>query len=219
MSEPWPWLLLIGLGAFHGLNPAMGWLFAVALGLYRQSHVVVLVSLIPIAIGHAIAIALVVYAVTVLGAVIDQAAIRLLSGWLLIALGVYGMLYPHRHRVRIGLKTGMLGLGLWSFLMATAHGAGLMLIPAMMPLQMEMMPLQMDMSQPHMHAMPASHSLWIASLAVAVHTLAMLIVTGAIALIVYEWLGLGFLRRGWINLDLVWSLALVGTGLLLLFLA
>jgi hypothetical protein len=212
MSEPWPWLLLIGLGAFHGLNPAMGWLFAVALGLYRQSRAVVLVSLIPIAIGHAIAIALIVYAVTVLGAVIDQAPLRLLSGLLLIALGVYSMLYPHRHRVRIGLKTGMLGLGLWSFLMATAHGAGLMLIPALMP-------LQMDMSQPHMHAMPASHSLWIPSLAVAVHTLAMLIVTGAIALIVYEWVGLGFLRRGWINLDLAWSLALVGTGLLLLFLA
>ena len=212
MSELWPWLLLIGLGAFHGLNPAMGWLFAVALGLHRQSRAVVLVSLIPIAIGHAIAIALIVYAVTVLGAVIDQAPLRLLSGLLLIALGVYTMLYPHRHRVRIGLKTGMLGLGLWSFLMATAHGAGLMLIPALMP-------LQMDMSRPHMHAMPASHSLWIASLAVAVHTLAMLIVTGAIALIVYEWVGLGFLRRGWINLDLAWSLALVGTGLLLLFLA
>jgi hypothetical protein len=81
-----------------------------------------------------------------------------------------------------------------------------------MPLQME----QMDMPQPHMHAMPASHSLWIASLAVAVHTLAMLIVTGAIALTVYEWVGLGFLRRGWLNLDLAWSLALIGTGFLLL---
>lgn len=67
-----------------------------------------------------------------------------------------------------------------------------------------------------MHAMPASQSLWIATLAVALHTLAMLMVTGAIALIVYEWVGLGFLRRGWLNLDLVWSLALIGTGLLLL---
>jgi hypothetical protein len=212
MSEPWPWLLLIGLGAFHGLNPAMGWLFAVALGLHRQSRAIVLVSLIPIAIGHAIAIALVVYAVTVLGTVIDQAALRVLSGLLLIAWGLYAMLYPHRHRLRIGLQTGFLGLALWSFLMATVHGAGLMLIPALMP-------LQMDMSQPHMHAMPASHSLWIASLAVAVHTLAMLIVTGTIALIVYEWVGLGFLRRGWINLDLAWSLALIGTGLLLLLIA
>lgn len=212
MSEAWPWLLLIGLGAFHGLNPAMGWLFAVALGLHRHSRDVVLVSLIPIAIGHAIAIALVVYAVTVLGAVIDQAALRVFSGLLLIAWGIYAMLSPHRHRLHIGLQTGLLGLGLWSFLMATLHGAGLMLIPALMPLEMA----HMDMSEPHMHAMPASQSLWIATLAVALHTLAMLMVTGAIALIVYEWVGLGFLRRGWLNLDLVWSLALIGTGLLLL---
>lgn len=212
MSEAWPWLLLIGLGAFHGLNPAMGWLFAVALGLHRHSRAVVLISLIPIAIGHAIAIALVVYVVTVLGAAIDQTALRVFSGLLLIAWGLYAMLSPHRHRLRIGLQTGLLGLGVWSFLMATAHGAGLMLIPALMPLEMA----HMDMSQPHMHAMPASHSLWIATLAVGVHTLAMLIVTGAIALVVYEWVGLGFLRRGWLNLDLAWSLALIGAGLLLL---
>ena len=80
MSSTWPWLLLIGLGAFHGLNPAMGWLFAVALGLHRRSRAVVLISLIPIAVGHALAIALVVYTVTVLGAVINPKALRLLSG-------------------------------------------------------------------------------------------------------------------------------------------
>lgn len=209
MSSTWPWLLLIGLGAFHGLNPAMGWLFAVALGLHRQSRAVVLVSLIPIAIGHALAIALVVYTVTVLGAVIDQTALRVLSGLALIAWGVYGLFYPHRHRVRVGLQTGLLGLALWSFLVATVHGAGFMLIPALRP-------LQMDISGGHMHELPEAHSLWIASLAVAVHTLAMLIVTGAIALIVYEWVGLGFLRRGWINPDIAWNLALIGTGLLLL---
>jgi hypothetical protein len=111
--------------------------------------------------------------------------------------------------VRIGLQTGLLGLALWSFLMATVHGAGFMLIPALEP-------LQMDMSAGHAHAIPGGHSLWVASLAVAVHTLAMLIVTGAIALIVYDWVGLGFLRRGWINLDMAWNLALIATGLLLL---
>ncbi len=129
MSEAWPWLLLIGLGAFHGLNPAMGWLFAVALGLHRQSRAVVLISLIPIAIGHAIAIALIVYAVTVLGAVIDQTALRMFSGLLLVAWGNYAMLSPHRHRSHIGFQTRLLGLGVWSFLMATVHGAGLSLIP------------------------------------------------------------------------------------------
>jgi len=209
MSSTWPWLLLIGLGAFHGINPAMGWLFAVALGLLRQSRAVVLISLIPIAIGHALAIALVVYAVTVLGAVIDQTALRVLSGLALIAWGAYGLFYPHRHRVRVGLQTGLAGLAFWSFLMATVHGAGFMLIPALEP-------LQMNMTGGHMHAIPEAHSFWVASLAVAVHTLAMLIVTGAIALIVYEWVGLGFLRRGWINVDIAWNLALIGTGLLLL---
>jgi hypothetical protein len=210
MSSTWPWLLLIGLGAFHGLNPAMGWLFAVGLGLHRQSRAVVLISLIPIAIGHALAIALVVYAITVLGAAIDRTALRAISAIALIGWGIYGLLYPHRHRVRIGLQTGLLGLAFWSFLMATVHGAGLMLIPALEP-------LQMDMSGAHMHHdIPGAHSLWIASLAVAVHTSAMLVVTGAIALIVYEWVGLGFLRRGWINVDLAWNLALIGTGLMLL---
>ena len=207
MSNISPWLVLIALGAFHGLNPAMGWLFAVALGLYRQSRATVLVSLIPIAIGHALAIAAVVYAVTGLGLAIDEDAFRIFSGVLLIAWGLYHLLYGHRHRVRIGLKTGLIGLGVWSFVMATAHGAGMMLIPVLMPLE------QMG---DHAHHMPATHSLWIASLAVLLHSLAMLAVTGIVALIVYEWAGLDFLRRGWINLDLLWTAALIGIGLWLL---
>jgi hypothetical protein len=202
-----PWLVLIGLGAFHGLNPAMGWLFAVALGLYRQSRKVVLLSLIPIALGHAAAIAVVVYAVIVLGMAIDANAFRLLSGVLLIAWGLYHLAYGHRHRLHIGLKTGLAGLAAWSFVMATGHGAGMMLIPVLMPLA--------EAGQ-HAHHMPATASLWIASLAVLVHSLAMLITTGVVALIVYEWVGLDFLRRGWINLDLIWTAALIGMGLWLL---
>ena len=207
MSNISPWLVLIALGAFHGLNPAMGWLFAVALGLYRQSRATVLVSLIPIAIGHALAIAVVVYAVIGLGLAIDEDAFRIFSGVLLIAWGLYHLLYGHRHRVRIGLKTGLIGLGVWSFVMAMAHGAGMMLIPVLMPLE--------QMGE-HAHHMPATHSLWIASLAVLLHSLAMLAVTGIVALIVYEWAGLDFLRRGWINLDLLWTAALIGIGLWLL---
>jgi hypothetical protein len=207
MSAISPWLVLIALGAFHGLNPAMGWLFAVALGLYRQSRAVVLVSLIPIALGHALAIAVVAYAVIVLGMAIDEGTFRILSGVLLIAWGLYHLFYGHRHRVHIGLKTGLAGLAAWSFLMATAHGAGMMLIPVLMPLVR---------AGAHAHHMPATDSLWIASLAVLVHSLAMLVVTGIVALVVYEWVGLDFLRRGWINLDLVWTAALIGIGLWLL---
>ena len=205
-----PWAVLIGLGAFHGLNPAMGWLFAVALGLYRHSRKVVLVSLIPIALGHALAIAVVVYAVIVLGMAIDQDIFRILAGLLLIAWGLYHILCGHRHRLRIGLKTGLAGLGAWSFTMAMVHGAGVMLIPVLMPLAQ---------GGHHGHHMPVTDSLAIASLAVLLHSLAMLITTGAVALIVYEWLGLDFLKRGWINLDLVWIALLIGMGVWLLLVA
>ncbi|HZJ12198.1 MAG TPA: hypothetical protein VFD26_06045 [Methyloceanibacter sp.] len=207
MSDLSPWLVLIALGAFHGLNPAMGWLFAVALGLYRQSRRVVLVSLIPIALGHAAAIAVVVYAVIVLGMALDREAFRIVSGVMLIAWGIYHLVYGHRHRLRIGLKTGLVGLAAWSFVMAAAHGAGMMLIPVLMPLAQ---------AGEHAHHMPAVNSLWIASLAILVHSLAMLITTGAVALAVYEWVGVDFLRRGWINLDLVWTAALIGMGFWLL---
>jgi hypothetical protein len=207
MSNLSPWLVLIALGAFHGLNPAMGWLFAVALGLYRQSRKVVLISLIPIALGHAAAIAVVVYAVIGLGMAIDADAFRIVSGVLLIAWGVYHLAYGHRHRLRIGLRTGLLGLFAWSFVMASAHGAGMMLIPVLMPLAE---------AGEHAQHMPATNSLGIASLAVLVHSLAMLVTTGIVALIVYEWAGLDFLRRGWINLDLIWTAALIGMGLWLL---
>jgi hypothetical protein len=207
MTDIWPWLALIALGAFHGLNPAMGWLFAVALGLYRHSRKVVLVSLIPIALGHAAAIAVVVYAVMALGMVIDAKAFRMLSGVLLIGWGLYHLLYGHHHRLRIGLRTGLLGLFVWSFVMATAHGAGMMLIPVLMPLAE---------AGEHAHHMPATSSLSIASLAVLVHSVAMLLTTGIVAMIVYEWMGLDFLRRGRINLDTIWTAALLGMGLWLL---
>jgi hypothetical protein len=206
-SDLSPWFVLIALGAFLGLNPAMGWLFAVALGLYRQSRKVVLVALIPIALGHAAAIALVVYAVIGLGMAIDADTFRIVSGALLIAWGVYHLLYGHRHRLRIGIRTGLLGLFAWSFVMATAHGAGMMLIPVLMPLAE---------AGEHAHHMPAAHSLGLATLAVVVHSLAMLVTTGAVALIVFHWAGLEFLRRGWINLDLIWTTALIAMGLWLL---
>lgn len=211
MTNLWPWLALVGLGAFHGVNPAMGWLFAVALGLHRQSRAVVLASLVPIALGHAGAVALVALAVVALGAVVDQRVIRVASAVLLIGWAAYHQLYGSRHRVRVGMRTGMGGLALWSFLMASAHGAGLMLVPVLLPLD------RVGSHTGHLagHLM-AKGSLLISLAAVAVHTLAMLAVTAVIAVAVYEWVGLAFLRRGWINLDLLWTAALVVTGLVLL---
>jgi hypothetical protein len=206
VSELWPWLTLAGLGAFHGVNPAMGWLFAVALGLHRRSQKVVLSALLPIAIGHALAVLAVALAVVLLGIVLDERAIRIAAGALLIGWAAYHTLYGSRHRVRFGMQVGLLGLAAWSFLMATTHGAGLMLVPVLIPLCLAASPVQ---------ELTAAGSLPVALAAVGVHTLAMLATTGVIALAVYQWFGIAFLRKGWINLDLLWTIALVGTGLLL----
>ncbi|HEX9462549.1 MAG TPA: hypothetical protein VGB82_08115 [Alphaproteobacteria bacterium] len=203
MSGLWPWLALAGLGMFHGLNPAMGWLFAVALGKHRQSRQIVLLALAPVAFGHAMSILMVAIAVMVFGIVTDASAVRTGAGMILIVWAIYHWLYGHRRRVRVGMTAGFAGLLLWSFLMATAHGAGLMLVPALIPL---------CMGQPTIGA----GSLRISIAAVGVHTLAMLLVTGAIAIIVYDWLGLEFLRRSWINFDVLWSLVLIGTGTVLI---
>ncbi|MXN63595.1 hypothetical protein GR183_01655 [Stappia sp. GBMRC 2046] len=203
----WPWLTLVGLGAYHGLNPAMGWLFAVALGQHRNSRRVVFLSLIPIALGHAAAIATAVALVVGLGVFLDADLIRIGGGVLLIFWAVYHQVYGHRHKVRFGMQTGMVGLGVWSFLMATAHGAGLMLVPVLIPLCLSGTPAQ---------ELTAAGSLVISLAAVTVHTLSMLTVTGVIALSVYQWLGLAFLRRGWINLDLLWTVALAAAGVILI---
>jgi hypothetical protein len=171
---------------------------------------VVLISLIPIALGHAAAVAVVVYAAITLGQTIDENAFRIVAGLVLVGWGVYHLSFGHRHRFRIGLTTGLLGLAAWSFVMATVHGAGMMLVPVLMPLVQ---------AGEHAQHMPATASLFVATLAVLVHSLAMLVTTGAVALAVYEWVGLDFLRRGWINLDLVWPGALIGMGLWLLLAA
>jgi hypothetical protein len=208
MSAVWPWLVLVGLGTYHGLNPAMGWLFAVALGLHRRSRAVVLASLIPIALGHALSIAIVAAIVVAAGIVIDPAPIRIVAGAALIGWALYHAFYGHHGRVRVGMQTGFAGLVLWSFLMAGAHGAGLMLVPALIPLCLA----------PDAVSALTAGPLPIALLAVGVHTAAMLATTGVIAVVVYEWVGVDFLRRGWINLDRIWTAALVVTGLVLLIL-
>jgi hypothetical protein len=206
-SDVWPWLALAGLGAFHGLNPAMGWLFAVGLGLHRQSRRVVWLSLVPIAAGHAASIATVAAAVLMLGFVVDRRVLELVAGTALLGWAIYYALRGHRHRVRVGMTVGMVGLGLWSFLMATGHGAGLMLAPIVIPL---------CVSAPSAAGNVTAGSVPMALAAVAVHTSAMLAVTAAIAGLVYEWIDLAVLRRGWINFDRIWVAVLAATGLVLI---
>jgi hypothetical protein len=201
------WLILVGLGAYHGLNPAMGWLFAVALGLHRSDRGIVLWSTLPIAVGHAASIALVLAAAILLGLVIEGWWLRRLAGLVLLGWALLHWLRGGRHRVRVGMQAGLVGLALWSFLMATAHGAGLMLLPVVLPAAH---------AGAHAHHTAPALSWEAALAALAVHSLAMLATTLAVALAVYEWLGVAVLRRGWVNLDLVWSVALAVTGTVLL---
>ncbi|HZT49282.1 MAG TPA: hypothetical protein VFA64_15005 [Hyphomicrobiaceae bacterium] len=204
-SDTWPWLALAGLGAFHGLNPGMGWLFAVALGLHRGDRRIVWLSPLAIAAGHALSVAAVAAAFVWAGLVIDAGVVRVLAGLLLVGWAGYHWAYGHRHRVRFGMQVGLVGLAAWSFAMATAHGAGLMLWPALMPLC-----LRTGTETAAIGPMAAAVA------GVGVHTLAMLIVTTAIAVAVHAWLDLAILKRAWINLDLLWTAGLLAAGAWLL---
>ncbi|NRP20997.1 hypothetical protein LPJGGPFB_04256 [Ensifer adhaerens] len=206
MTTLWPWLSLAGLGAFHGLNPAMGWLFAVALGLHRQSRRTVWLSLIPIAIGHALSIATVLLVFAAFGTALDPNRFRIAAAVLILCVAGYSAVNGHRHRVRVGMQTGMAGLAVWSFLMATSHGAGLMLVPAVLSLCLA------DRG----NELAIASSLPISLAALAVHSGVMLAVIAAVAFAVFEWLGLSALRSAWINFDRLWTLALGATGVALL---
>jgi hypothetical protein len=198
---------MLFLGAYHGINPAMGWLFAVALGMQEQKGSAVVKSLLPIALGHALAIASVVLAAVFLGMALPLMVIRYLVGALLLGLGIY-CLVRHRHPRWVKMRVGFRDLTVWSFLMASAHGAGLMLLPVLLAGNTVE---AVSESTAHNHlsgaASPAA-----GLLATAVHTAGYLAVTGLIAWVVYQKFGLELLRKSWFNLDLLWAVALVVAG-------
>jgi hypothetical protein len=207
----WPWAALAGLGAFHGVNPAMGWLFAVALGLQTGARGAVARALPPIALGHAASIAAVALIVMPAQTTVEPLPLQLAAAAVLVGFGLYRLQRGYRHRFRAGMLAGSGDLVVWSFLMATAHGAGLMIVPVLLKLPLCAAPGMAVAGHATMMATLAG-SLWTGLLAVAVHTAAMLLVAAAIAWLVLRWLGLGVLRSGWINLDLLWSTALIGVG-------
>ena len=215
-----PWVALAALGAFHGLNPAMGWLFAVGLGLQNGRRGAVLRALSPIALGHAASIAVVAAAVAAASAVVPARTLGVAGGLAVMAAGVYKLVRGARHPRWVGMRVGFRDLTLWSFLMSSAHGAGLMLVPVLVA------PGEPPGAPAHAHAVPlAAATAGVGSVlasttaVLAVHSGAMLVVMGAVAVAVYDLFGVGFLRRGWINLDVLWATALVAAGALTLVMA
>jgi hypothetical protein len=204
------WLMLL-LGAYHGINPGMGWLFAVALGMQERKGSAVAKALVPIALGHGLAIGIVVLAAAFLGMTLPREAIRYPVAALLFGLGIYS-LARHHHPRWVRMQVGFRDLTLWSLLIATAHGAGLMVLPVLLGSS----PVEAAGQMAGHHHTSAAASPLAALLATAVHTTAYLAVTGLIAWVVYSKFGLAILRKAWLNLNLVWAAALVVTSMVTL---
>jgi hypothetical protein len=220
-SVLWPWLTFAALGAYHGINPSMGWLFAVALGLQDKSRRAVLQALPPIALGHAASIAGIVMLMGAAQVMLPHSVVRALAAVVVLGYGIRRLLRT-RHPRWVGMRVGPRDLATWSFVMSSAHGAGLMLVPVL---------LRCGAGRSGPAGLP--HGLALATFvpqvthfvdpgvfvaAVGVHTLSLLAVSGVVAVIVYEKMGLALLRRAWVNLDLLWSLALLGAGITILIL-
>ena len=209
MTDAWPWVSAALLGAYHGINPAMGWLFAMARGLQERSRKALLLALVPIAAGHLASVTLVVLLAGLGQLVISAPTLRVVGGMSLIALGIYKVIRPRSHPRWIGMRIGLPELALWSFTMSTAHGAGLMLLPALFHAS-------------HVaHAHTGAHEpIWTGMEAVSlaggawatIHTFTMFVTMAVIALLVFERFGIGVLRHAWVNLDRVWACVIVVSG-------
>jgi hypothetical protein len=233
-----PTLGLLVLGGVHGINPGMGWLFAVALGLQRQDRRAVWRALLPLALGHALAIAVVVALAAVIGLVLPLQSLKWLVAVALLGFGLFHLM-RHRHPRWGGMRVGARDLAIWSFLMASAHGAGLMALPFVVGTTRHTHAPALDLGAHVAHATAgqggggihvasvaghAGHvSLLLAALpadrvvgitATLIHTVGYLLITGLVAVVVYEKVGLRMLRSVWLNLNVIWAAALVATAVL-----
>lgn len=205
---------LVALGAFHGLNPGMGWLFAVARGLQERSRARVLQSLPAIAAGHAASVGAVAVLVAFTQSVLATQTVAIGGAVLLVGFGLYRLL-SDRHFRWVGMRLTLWQLAGWSLLMSSVHGAGLMLLPILTADHAAVV------VHGHDHGLAAGPGSPVMSavFVTGVHTLAMFVVAGVIAVLVYEIVGLAILRRAWFNLDRLWAVALIGAGATTLLLA
>lgn len=226
LEASWPWISLAFLGAFHGLNPAMGWLFAVSLGFQERRLGAVVKALGPITLGHVLSIAMIALPFGLLGLLIPQDPLLVIMGLVLLCFAGYKIATRFRHPRWVGMRLRPHELALWSFLMATAHGAGLMIVPVLAGMRGEGVPSALAGAEHagHMANMPGmehtvtsqasagGEAFGSAVVAVTLHSAAMLAMTGLIAVVVFRKVGIEVLRRAWINLDLIWVGAFVVTG-------
>ncbi|MBA2564063.1 MAG: hypothetical protein H0V09_01400 [Gemmatimonadetes bacterium] len=224
--DAWPWGAAALLGVYHGVNPAMGWLFAVALGMQEGSRAAVLRALPPIAAGHLISVACFLVILGTASRFIERDVLRIAAAGALTAFGAFRLALPRAHPRWVGMRVSGRDLALWSFLVSGSHGAGLMLAPLMLG------PSPAGAS----HGTGAHDALDAGALfatvgtrldgatlgdatlrgagLLGIHTIGMLAVTAVLALLVFEKLGLAFLRTAWVNLDAVWAVSLIAAGLL-----
>jgi hypothetical protein len=208
----WAWPALFLLGAYHGINPGMGWLFAVARGMQEHATKAVARALVPITLGHALSIGLVLALAGLIQIVLPLGYVQIVVAFALISLGVFRIL-RRKHFAWGGMQVGFRDLTIWSFLLASAHGAGLMVLPIVLhTASANAMPPGHEHHMQMAAGAGASTGLWTGIAATLIHTLGYLSVTALVATLVYRKFGLSLLRQGWFNLDLVWAVALIVTG-------
>ncbi|MBV8280535.1 MAG: hypothetical protein JO347_00540 [Candidatus Eremiobacteraeota bacterium] len=194
MGGHFAWTALFLLGCYHGLNPGMGWLFAVALGLQERRIAAVLGAIVPLALGHIASVAAIVLPAVVAAVELPRSIVHWVCAGVLLAFGTYRLLRL-RHPRWVGMRVGFWGLLLWGFLMSSAHGAGLMLVPFVI-------------------AAPSGTPYSTGVAMMTVHTLGYLVTMTAVALVVYAKVGVSFLRTAWLNVDVIWAVALIVTGII-----
>jgi hypothetical protein len=215
MDSLWPWVLMALLGAYHGLNPAMGWLFAVALGMQERDRRAVLRALPPIAIGHEASVLVAAGLVLGLGLFADTSALHMGAGIALIVFGIFRFVKPRAHFRWTKLRVNRRELGWWSFLMSTAHGAGLMVAPVLIGAGATAAEASEDHDVTHVQA--AVIDPLAGGLALLLHVASMMLVMGIVAVVVYEKLGVAIVRQAWLNTERLWASAFGLAGVVTLF--
>jgi hypothetical protein len=201
------WLVVAGSGIYHGINPGMGWPLAVSAGLMGKGRRDLLAALGPLAVGHFLAMAGILLPFAAMAALVTwQREIRIGAGLVVIMAGIY--LLINRRHPRFLARIRPTQLALWSFAVATAHGAGLMLVPIYLGLCRTQ-----EMDAGHQAAATLIGGNLLTAITVsAVHALAMIVSGGIIAFAVHKWMSLNFISKSWFNLDIVWALSLILVG-------